>query len=168
MKAMAMVAHPDDCVIFAYSFIHHHPEYQWTICYLTYSDTDSRGREFKEFWNRRKIKTKFLQYDDAWNQQDNCPGQIDEASASNDIQSIIADQDLVLTHNHYGEYGHPHHILVNRATSIHPRRVTFAGPGQGSIKYSLLSGTYDLDELPLHKDIIKGFHLHSHSNEYFI
>jgi hypothetical protein len=53
MKAMAMVAHPDDCVIFAYSFMHHHKHLDWTVCYLTYTEQDARGREFAEFWQRR-------------------------------------------------------------------------------------------------------------------
>jgi LmbE family N-acetylglucosaminyl deacetylase len=37
MKALCLVAHPDDCVIFAYSYIYNHPEHNWTIGYLTYT-----------------------------------------------------------------------------------------------------------------------------------
>jgi len=45
MKALCLVAHPDDCVIFAYSYIYNHPEMSWTICYLTY--TEQAEREIK-------------------------------------------------------------------------------------------------------------------------
>lgn len=168
MKAMAVVAHPDDCVIFAYSYIHNHPEYQWTICYLTYNESDARAQEFNLFWQRRGIKTVFLGQPDIWNVEQDCPGEIDQAQALLDIQAAIADQDLVLTHNQQGEYGHPHHVFVNQATSIHPHRVTFANFGKGNAKYSIESGVYDLNEFPLHRDIVEQFHKDKHVNEYTV
>lgn len=168
MKAMAVVAHPDDCVIFAYSYIHNHPEYSWTVCYLTYTAEHERGAEFVAFWSRRNIATKFLGYPDQWNHQQNCPGAIDESAAAQDLQQIINDQDLILTHNAQGEYGHPHHILVNRATSSHPRRVTFANFGEGNTRYTVESGAYDFDEFPLHRDIVQQFHKDTHVNEYTV
>jgi LmbE family N-acetylglucosaminyl deacetylase len=168
MKAMAIVAHPDDCVIFAYSFIHAHPEYQWTICYLTYTQSDPRGSEFFNFWARRNIRTKFLGYVDDWHDIENKRISFDENRARTDIQNIMADQDLILTHNEQGDYGHLHHVFVNQATSEHARRVTFAGPGQGTVKYSIESGVYTLDELPMHREVIAGFHSTTHTNEYCI
>jgi len=163
---MAMVAHPDDCVIFAYSYMHHHPEYQWTVCYLTYNNSHERGQEFAKFWNNRGIEVKFLDYPDQWNFAENRPGDIDEESACVDIQLSIADQDLVLTHDEHGDYGHAHHMLVNRATAIHPNRIFFAGTGKGTVKYSIDAGTYSLDELPLHREMVSMFHQSAHTNEY--
>ena len=49
MKALCLVAHPDDCVIFALSYIHNHPNLDWTICYLTYCEWEPRAKELKEF-----------------------------------------------------------------------------------------------------------------------
>jgi LmbE family N-acetylglucosaminyl deacetylase len=166
MKAMAMVAHPDDCVIFAYSYIHHHPKYEWTVCYLTYTEQDPRGQEFADFWCRRNIAVKFLGHLDQWNFEKNCPGEINFAKAQQDIQQAIADQDLVLTHNSQGEYGHPHHVMVHLATADHPRRVLFANLGQGTVKYSIDANVYALDEFPLHRDIVSKFHVETHVNEY--
>jgi LmbE family N-acetylglucosaminyl deacetylase len=166
MKAICIVAHPDDCVIFAYSFIHAHPEYEWTICYLTYTDTDPRGKEFVTFWNQRNVKTKFLGYVDDWHDIENGRISFDEDRARTDIQLAIADQDIVLTHNAEGDYGHIHHVFVNRATSIHPHCITFAGPGQGTVKYTVEPGAYSLDEFPIHRDIVAGFHPNIHANEY--
>jgi LmbE family N-acetylglucosaminyl deacetylase len=168
MKAMAMVAHPDDCVIFAYSYIHNHPEYSWTVCYLTYTAESDRGKEFVEFWQKRNVATKFLGYADQWNHEQNCPGTIDDVSATRHIQQAILDQDLVLTHNAQGEYGHPHHVMINRATAQHPHRITFANFGQGNARYSVESGAYDLNEFPLHRDIVEQFHKHTHVNEYTV
>lgn len=168
MKAMAMVAHPDDCVIFAYSFMHNHPEYSWTVCYLTYTESDSRGKEFAEFWRRRNVAVKFLGYQDNWHDIENNKISFDEQSARQDIQRIIADQDLVLTHDQNGDYGHIHHKFVNNCTHGHACRVTFAGPGKGTVKYSVKPGTYSLDELPLHKNVIAGFHTLDHTNEYTV
>lgn len=168
MKAMAVVAHPDDCVIFAYSYIHNHPDYVWTICYLTYTDLDSRAVEFKDFWQKRGIKTIFLGQADVWNVELDCPGAIDQIKAAADIQAVIADQDLILTHNQQGEYGHPHHVFVHQTTSGHPRRVTFANFGQGNVQYSIEAGVYSLDEMPLHRDIVEQFHKDKHINEYTV
>jgi LmbE family N-acetylglucosaminyl deacetylase len=166
MKAMAVVAHPDDCVIFAYSYMYYHPEYLWTVCYLTYTELDPRGQEFADFWRRRDVAVKFLGHLDQWNFEKNCPGKIDFAKAQQDIQQVIADQDLVLTHNSQGEYGHPHHVMVHLATATHPRRILFANPGEGTVKYSLDDHAYTLDEFPLHRDIVSQFHINGHVNEY--
>lgn len=163
---MTLVAHPDDCVIFAYSYMHNHPEYAWTVCYLTYTADHPRGQELDNFWRRRGCRVIFLGFQEQWNHEKNCPGDIDPDLARQAIQAIIAEQDLVLTHNSRGEYGHPHHVLVHQCACEHPNLVTFADPDSGTVKYSVDPGTYSLDELPLHRDIIAGFHNITHSNDY--
>jgi len=166
MKALVMVAHPDDCVIFAYSFIHNHPDYEWTICYLTYCEWEPRAQEFRQFWNLRNIPTIFLGYRDDYRDIENKKISFDEAQARKEINNIILNYDLILTHDEHGDYGHLHHVFVNQATAEHPYRMTFAGPGQGTVKYSVEPGAYSLDELPLHRDVIAGFHSNTHTNEY--
>lgn len=166
MKAIAVVAHPDDCVIFAYSYIHNNPQFDWTICYLTYTADNPRGQEFVTFWDKRNIQTKFLGYVDDWHDIENGRISFDEEAAWEDIQKIIAGQDLVLTHSNEGDYGHIHHVFVNRATAGHSNRVTFAGPGQGTVKYTIEPGIYSLSEFPMHSDVVAGFHPNIHTNEY--
>ena len=169
MKAMAMVAHPDDCVIFAYSFMHHYAMFDWTVCYLTYTDQDQRGREFAEFWARRNVQTKFLGFTDSWNLVKNGSLGFDRTQATHAIKHAIADQDLIVTHDFRGDYGHLHHEFVSTVVSDnHTRMVCFAGPGQGNVKYTIEPGTYSLDELPLHRDIIASFHPQQHVNEYTV
>lgn len=161
-----MVAHPDDCVIFALSYIHHHPEYAWTICYLTYADWDDRAKEFRQFWQRRNIPTIFLGYVDDYHDIENQRISFDQRQAHQEISHIVSGFDLCLTHDEHGDYGHIHHVFVNHATAQHPNRVTFARPGTGTVKYSVEPGTYSLTELPMHQDVIAGFHRHNHINEY--
>ena len=166
MKAIAVVAHPDDCVIFAYSYIYNHPEYAWTICYLTYAEWEPRAQEFRQFWNQRDVTTVFLGYRDDYRDIENKKISFNEAQARQEIGNIIMNYDLVLTHDEHGDYGHLHHVFVNQATNAHPHRVTFAGPGRGTVKYSVPAGAYSLDELPMHQEIIAGFHQETHTNEY--
>ena len=168
MKAMAIVAHPDDCIIFAYSFIHAHPTLDWTICYLTYTEQDSRGKELAEFWAKRNIKTRFLGYVDDYHDIENEKISFDEKKAYMDIQYLIFNQDLILTHDENGDYGHIHHKFVNSATATHKKRITFAGLGKGTKRFTIPEGTYSLDELPEHRTVIADFFPNKHSNEYLI
>ena len=169
MKAMAMVAHPDDCVIFSYSFINHYAKFDWTICYLTYNQDHARGQEFADFWYKRNIQTKFLGFPDDWEYVKNNQLGFDSEAAAMAIQETIKDQNLILTHNYLGDYGHIHHKFINEVVANnHTYVVTFAGPGEGNVKYTVDSNLYTLDEFPLHKDVVSGFHLHTHTNEYCI
>jgi hypothetical protein len=169
MKAMAMVAHPDDCVIFAYSFMHHYPQFDWTVCYLTYTEHDARGAEFAEFWKRCGVATKFLGYVDDYHDLETGICSFDTSQATESIKQAINNQDLVLTHDHFGDYGHLHHkFICDVVANNHTYMVTFAGTGKGNVKYTIEPGVYNLDEFPLHRDIVLSFHQHAHANEYAV
>lgn len=157
MKALCLVAHPDDCVIFAYSYIYNHPEHDWTIGYLTYTKHDSRGQELSEFWQRRNIPCIFLGYVDDYRDLENKKISFDVDEARERIQQLIKDYELVLTHNQHGDYGHLHHVFVHDATQGHPRVVKFAGLDSGTVTLTVPAGTYDLGELPQHANIIQTF-----------
>jgi LmbE family N-acetylglucosaminyl deacetylase len=169
MRALAMVAHPDDCVIYAYGFLQAHQNLDWTICYLTYTATDDRGREISEFWQRRGITTEFLGYYDTYMDMETDCISFDTKQAATDIMSVIQNFDLVLTHDHRGDYGHIHHKFVNHIVcNNHNTVVTFATAGQGNVKYHVAPGSYNLDDLPVHQEVIMGVHPDLHVNEYFI
>lgn len=167
MKAICVVAHPDDCVIFAYSFIHAHPEIDWTIMYLTYTHWDSRGRELNDFWAKRNIPTIFLGFKDDWHDIENEKISFNTEQAEKEIANIIKSYDLVLSHNAQGEYGHLHHVFVHESCAAHPNLVTFANKHTAT-RYSIEPGVYSLDELPEHGEIIAGFHSDDHVNDYNI
>ena len=167
MKALCIVAHPDDCVIFAYSYIYNRSDLDWTVCYLTYTGDSERGQEFVRFWQSRNIATKFLGFLDDYRDQDT--QQLNfwyglEAEA--ECWNIAKDFDLVLTHNAEGDYGHIHHRVVHNGVKQHSNLVTFAGPGQGNVTYTVPLDAYDLTELPLHANVIKEFHWDMHANSY--
>jgi len=167
MKAMVMVAHPDDCLIFAYSFIRKYPQHDWTICYLTYSASDERGREFDTFWRRRNVETKFLGFVDDWHDIENKKISFNEELAEQAIADAIKDQDFVLTHNHAGDYGHIHHVFVNRAVHKHHKNIiVFEGPDAGNEKCVVEQVDYAMDEFPSHASVVVKFHTDGHKNEY--
>lgn len=166
MKALCLVAHPDDCVIFAYSYIHNHPELDWTIGYLTYTASNPRGAELAAFWQRRNIPCVFLGFvDDYRDQEQQQLLQWHSIDAIAECASLARQYDLVLTHDEHGDYGHIHHQVVHDAVKHHPRLVTFARPGQGTT-YTIPPGTYTLDELPMHGEIVASFHQQEHKNSY--
>lgn len=169
MKAVALVAHPDDCVIFAYSFMHHYPQVNWSVCYLTYNEQDARGQEFAKFWKARGVATKFLGYVDDYHDLETGVCSFDVKLATESIKQAIKDQDLVLTHSHTGDYGHLHHkFIYDVVADNHTYIVTFAGINQGNVKYTIEPGVYSLNEFPLHRDIVSSFHHHTHANEYAV
>ena len=169
MKAVTMVAHPDDCIIFAYSFMHHHLQFDWTVYYLTYTEQDARGKEFAKFWRARGVATNFLGYIDDYHDLETGVCSFDTAQATESIKQAIKDQALVLTHSHTGDYGHLHHKFIHDVVANnHDYMVTFAGIGQGNVKYTIEPGIYSLDEFPLHREIVSSFHQHTHANEYAV
>jgi len=166
MKALCMVAHPDDCIIFGYSYIYNHPEYTWTIGYLTYTELDARGAEIAAFWQRRNVRTVFLGYVDDHRDLENQQLSFDAVAARLGIQNLVSQFDLVLTHNQHGEYGHLHHVFVNNCVQ-HSRLVTFADVDGGTVKFGVPGQAYDLIELPNHRDIIENFFPNGcHENNY--
>ena len=165
-----MVAHPDDCVIFGYSFMHHTPHLSWTVCYLTYDRNHARGREFDRFWRDRNIGTIFLGMTDDYRDLETGQLSFDTNKARNDIHDVCKFADVILTHDAAGDYGHLHHKFVHRCVELlsHPRVITFAAPEKGTHRYTLDPIDYGSDTLPLHWSVIKDFHPQTHTNEYQI
>lgn len=165
LNALCLVAHPDDCVIFAYSYIHHHPELSWTICYLTYCEWEPRAREMIEFWKKRNINCVCLGYTDDYRDIENNQISFNTEQAEREIKNISERYSLVLTHDEHGDYGHIHHKFVHQCVKDHPGLVTFARPGEGT-EYTIPLGMYSLDEFPQHQEVIASFHSTEHKNSY--
>jgi LmbE family N-acetylglucosaminyl deacetylase len=169
MRALCMVAHPDDCVIFAYSLIHHYPNLDWTICYLTYTEKDPRGEEIAKFWDKRNIRTEFLGNIDDWHDIEKVSCSFDTVQACVDIRERCGNHEIIVTHDANGDYGHVHHKFVHDSVPAdHPHVIYFAPPRAGTHVYSLPVDAYSLDELPLHRDVVEPFHARGHTNTYII
>ena len=160
MRAVALVAHPDDCVIFAWPFIEAHPEFEWVIVYMTYKIDEPRAQEIRAYWDRRGIVTAFMghkdNYMDLVTQKFNFwdPAVVGEHVRVNVEAHKPA---LILTHNADGDYGHIHHMFVNQiADSIDRPKVYFASTFNYNTEYTVLDSVA-VDELPLHREVIIGF-----------
>jgi LmbE family N-acetylglucosaminyl deacetylase len=156
MKAICVVAHPDDCVIAARPFIDNHTEYTWHIVYMTYNANDDRAKEVSAYWNARDITTEFLGFLDDYRDQETQKFNFwTETEVTKQIQLACKDTDLILTHNADGDYGHIHHKLVHRAvSSLDTKQVYFASTFNYNKKY-MAQGDLPLELFPLHRDVIE-------------
>jgi len=160
MQAVCLVAHPDDCVIFAWPFIEAHPEFNWTIVYMTYKNHEPRAQEMRAYWDRRGIVTAFMGHQDDYLDQQTGrlnfwdPGMVGEHVR---VNVEVHKPDLILTHNVDGDYGHIHHQLVHQiANSIGVPKVYFASTFNYNVEYKVVIPV-DINELPLHREVVEGF-----------
>jgi LmbE family N-acetylglucosaminyl deacetylase len=158
-NALAVVAHPDDCIIFALPLIENLPQYQWHIIYLTYGAMDPRAAEVAVFWNNRNVTTEFLGFVDDYTDQEtqhlNYWHRIDAEMA---IRPAVLKHNpvLLVTHNADGDYGHIHHKIVHDTVqAIDVPQIYFASTFNVTDTYR--AQEYDLDALPLHKQVVAGF-----------
>jgi hypothetical protein len=158
IKVAILVAHPDDCVIFAWPFVEAHPEFDYTVIYLTYTIQSDRGLELSKYWERRNIPTRFLGFLDDWEYVKNGQLGFDPAIAESAILESLTGFDLVVTHNNDGDYGHPHHKFVSAcADKIGIPKVYFASTFNYNQQYAV-KNSVNIDELPLHQEVIEQFH----------
>lgn len=158
-KAVVVVAHPDDCIIFALPFIKNHPHFKWHIIYLTYNERDPRAQEVTKFWNKQNVSTEFLGFVDNYQDQET---QTLNFWTQNDAEIAITNSisqhgpDVVVTHNHDGDYGHIHHKIVHYAVdTLDIPQVYFASTF--NLTDTFKADDYDLKQLPLHQEVIQGF-----------
>jgi len=152
MRALVLVAHPDDCVIFASGYMDAHPEYEWDIVYLTCWRWHKRGREMSRYWKRRGIKTYYLGFKDhgrdlglngfhTWSKSD----------ALKAVRRAAVGYELILTHGAEGEYGHPHHRVVHDAVKDFPVSKVYFSLDTNDLMLPLNIG---ISELPRHAESI--------------
>lgn len=157
MKAVCLVAHPDDCVIFAWPFIEAHAKFNWHIVYLTHCEWDPRAQEMRAYWSKRNIATTFLGYTDDWEHVKRGELGFDQAQAQRELIAVGNQFDLILTHHQDGDYGHLHHKFVNRvAREIDAPKVYFASDFNYNTEYTVQQPV-NVDELPLHRSVVEGF-----------
>lgn len=142
-----MVAHPDDCVIYAYGLIKCNPQFNWKICYLTHTAQSPRGQEMSNFWTAHNIPVRFLGFEDNGKDIETDTLSFDTVAARNAIRLQLYGKKIVLTHNRYGDYGHIHHKFVYHCCRQFPRLVRFLGNVECIIQEK---DHYDLNEIPLH------------------
>jgi LmbE family N-acetylglucosaminyl deacetylase len=169
MKAIAMVAHPDDCVLFGYYIMQGLGKHlDWHVCYLTHADADERFTEMKTFWEKRNVTISTLGFQYEWDDVVNNEIKFDTAEAIKKIVEAVSGYDLVFTHNHLGDYGHIHHLFLYNAIKDLPIAKVYTGiyPDLYNINYLYDANPFSSDELPLHKGVIDNWDIKSY--KYFV
>ena len=158
MNAVLVVAHPDDCVIFAWPCIKYKSAWNWRIVYLTYNKHDARAQEASAFWDSQGISTEFLGFEDHY--RDLEQGEIttfNKTVAKTRLHMAIDTADVILTHNPDGDYGHIHHQFVNACVvELNIPAIYFASTHNCDTVIKD-QPTFDISMWPLHKEVIEGF-----------
>lgn len=111
VKALIIVAHPDDESIWMGGYILKNPEWQWTIFSLCRAKDEDRAPKFMkvcEYYGARGIISDL---------DDEVLEPVSEEDIVNRIKDKIRDEkfDYVFTHGENGEYGHIRHSEIHRA-----------------------------------------------------
>ena len=107
MNKLMIVAHPDDESLFGGATL---LEGGWKVVCITNGDNSVRREEFE------KVMSVTNSDFEIWSYYDKYEIPLDESTLKNDIHNLIKIQswDKIVTHNQEGEYGHPHHIQLNK------------------------------------------------------
>ena len=127
MKALIVVAHPDDETIWAGGTILRHPDWDWTVFSLSRSDDPDRAPRFRAAVSELGAMGLMSDLDDS-------PVLTELSPGLREIKSRILnmlperDYDFVLTHGEHGEYTlHERHEQVHRAVRDLVARGSLAG-----------------------------------------
>ncbi len=113
---LIVVAHPDDDALFAGPFQIAHPWVRWTVVCATYQAGDPRAVELAG-WQRSlgAEQVIHLGFVDDFNDFRTGVSSFTADDVAAALAAVDIQPDVVLTHNHIGEYGHCHHRVVHAA-----------------------------------------------------
>ena len=157
-RALCIVAHPDDCVIFGYHYMLANRQFEWTIGYLILEDDSPRVEEMRGYWRRHAIDvfSLALPHDPPPSDITHQRCSIPRAEAQRRIGETVGRYDLLLTHGEEGEYGHPHHRFLHGIVAEMGRGfVAFDVGPSPPLRYA--SPRDDQESLPLHGRAIRRF-----------
>ncbi len=112
-RAIAIVAHPDDEVIFMGGAIMKNPQVSWTVFSLSRSSDRDREPKFWRVCKQNKAKGIITDLEDEGKLSIKQSLPIIEKLVENNLQNKKFD--YIFTHGANGEYGHPRHIGVHKS-----------------------------------------------------
>jgi len=80
---------------------------------LTHDKGDQRLIEMSKFWMHYPVTLDFLLQEHNESDEEDFTLSFDREVAREKIVDACSDADLLLSHNHLGEWGHVHHVFVN-------------------------------------------------------
>lgn len=117
VRALLVVAHPDDETLFFGGMVLSEPKWEWTIACVTDANADGQGKKrLRQFASA--CKTLGASYSEALGLPDRYNKRLD-ADVIDAWLETMADFDVVFTHGILGEYFHPHHQDVSFAVHRH-------------------------------------------------
>jgi LmbE family N-acetylglucosaminyl deacetylase len=157
VKALALVAHPDDCLIFGYHFITANKKFKWKIVYLTHAIDHPRFAEMFHYWNSLGVQVGTMGFVDDWDAVSKGKLGFKKTDAVTAINQATEGYDLILTHNFKGEYGHPHHIFLNKAVAkIKTPKVYFGDyPDYCNLLHTYDEDPYNIADFWLHQNVLR-------------
>ena len=112
MKAIIIVAHPDDETIWAGGFVLDHPDWEWTVLSLCRAEDADRCPKFYTVCEKLGAQGIICDLDDSPEPADIDP---EKDIAERVLKALGKTKwDLCITHGANGEYGHPRHKQVNQ------------------------------------------------------
>ena len=159
MKALMVVAHPDDCCLFGYHLWERYKDWDWRIAYLTYDDRSDRVVELRRFCKKRGVGVKGLGFQDQWEYVSQGLTGFDELIAREYLIREVDGSDIIMTHNAAGEYGHPHHLFIHGVLKdVTIPKIYFGNyPDLCNLIIRTDEDTFDPAELPMHEEVCRGF-----------
>lgn len=155
IKALVLVAHPDDETIFCGGTMLRNPDWEWAVVCVTMQLSTPRLQEFRHAMDMFRGYGVNITSNQTLEQKDE--GQ--ELSAEEaevwkvKIRDLPQAPDIVFTHNTEGEYGHPHHRSLNRIVHELFQNVwEFICPGAVNVTPQPFKATSNL--MPLSQDIL--------------
>ena len=157
VKALLIVAHPDDETIFCGGTMLTYPAWKWTIVCMTHAESSPRHRHFWNAMNRFEELGVNIDNHFMLGQEDHPNRKLtqeEEATWRSALKSCNLSSDLVFTHNTLGEFGHEHHKYLN--TLVHelfPNPWEFICPGAKNVNPQ--PGKKSMKEVPLSDDVLR-------------
>lgn len=144
-KAVIVVSHPDDETIFCGGTLLYYPDWEWIIVCMTWEESSVRYLQFQkamQYFSSLGVNIKsFLtlkQEDVVKEGEGRIPGELSTEQFESWKKSLInlkLNPDIVFTHNQRGEYGHPHHIALNKIVNQTYKNVwEFICPGAKNVE----------------------------------